>query len=151
VISVTKKYVEETRGATLNELAVTDCEALLRRCSVGRLAVEVPGTSPLVVPVNYVMDGPIIVFRSAAGQKLAHIHNRMVSFEIDEIDHFHRSGWSVLVRGMAEATVDLGNDGTAVDSWTNTPKMHVVRINPSKITGRVLVMPPAAISELGYL
>jgi hypothetical protein len=148
---MTQESAEQTRGATLNELAPADCEALLRRCSVGRLAIEVPGTSPLVVPVNYVMDGPIIVFRSAAGQKLAHIHNRMVSFEIDEVDHYHRSGWSVLVRGMATSTVDLANDGTPVDSWTNTPKLHVVRIVPSKITGRVLVMPPPAVSELGYL
>ena len=62
-----------------------------------------PGVvSPLVVPVNYsVEDGPSIVFRSGAGEKLNAATEEIVGIQVDEIDPFHQIGWSVLVEGSA--------------------------------------------------
>lgn len=137
--------------ASVDELTEADCLTLLRRFSVGRIAIAMPGTSPLVVPVNYVMDGHDIVFHTGAGQKLSHLEDQMVSFQIDEIDYFHRRGWSVLVRGMAIVSLDLTPDVGASESWTDTPKAHVVRLTPSSFSGRLLVMPAAPGSQRGYL
>ena len=55
----------------------------------------------LVLPVNYVLDGDVIVFRSDPGEKLDAIDGHPASFQIDFIDAFHHTGWSVLVRGTA--------------------------------------------------
>jgi nitroimidazol reductase NimA-like FMN-containing flavoprotein (pyridoxamine 5'-phosphate oxidase superfamily) len=53
--------------------------------------------------VNYVRDrAGVIVIRTAAGTKLATADHANVTFEVDEIDQRTRSGWSVLVRGLAE-------------------------------------------------
>jgi len=43
------------------ELTVGQCEALLRSCTVGRVALSTP-TGPHVIPVNYtVVDDAVIV------------------------------------------------------------------------------------------
>src|SRR3712207_8736239 len=51
---------------------------------------------------NYGMDGETIVIRTSPGTKLSATQHANVTFEVDEIDQFARSGWSVLVRGLAD-------------------------------------------------
>jgi hypothetical protein len=62
-----------------------------------------------------------------------------VAFEIDEIDPGARDGWSVLVQGpahhMTEDELDAA-DGTRVESWAPGDREMIVRIVPSRITGR---------------
>jgi hypothetical protein len=53
--------------------------------------------------VNYALDHDgAIVIRTDAGTKLAAANHATVTFEVEEIDQRTRSGWSVLVRGLAE-------------------------------------------------
>lgn len=84
----------------LDEIDVDECWRLLATQPVGRVAVIV-GRYPLVFPVNYVLDGRHIVFRTGIGTKLWAIDRSNVTFEVDELDLVGRTGWSVMVRGAA--------------------------------------------------
>jgi uncharacterized protein len=118
-----------------------ECLELLGRRSVGRLAV-INGGHPLVLPVNYVVEGREVVFRTDAGTKLLAAERAPVAFQIDEIDEESHHGWSVLVSGHAEEITDY--DARAVRElrdiplhpWAGGPKAHWVRIRASSITGR---------------
>ena len=89
-------------SAVSEELAVEECWELLDRNTVGRLAVDIAGW-PDIFPINYVVDGDTIVFRSGAGTKLAGaVLNRHVAFEIDGyLAERTVSRWSVVVKGNA--------------------------------------------------
>ena len=88
-------------SAVSEELAVEECWELLDRNTVGRLAVDIAGW-PDIFPINYVVDGDTIVFRSGAGTKLAGaVLNRHVAFEIDGYLPDERVAWSVVVKGNA--------------------------------------------------
>ena len=94
-----------TTPTVLETLTRPACEALLANGSVGRLAVVV-GDEPHIVPVNYVADGAIIVFRTAAETVLTEASLRKVAFEVDGIHEKRRSGWSVCVHGYGREITD---------------------------------------------
>jgi nitroimidazol reductase NimA-like FMN-containing flavoprotein (pyridoxamine 5'-phosphate oxidase superfamily) len=86
---------------SLDELGVDECWRLLGTQPVGRVAVIV-GHYPLVFPVNFAVADKSIVYRTGSGTKLHAIHRSNVTFEVDEIDLVHLSGWSVMVKGVAQ-------------------------------------------------
>ena len=136
---------------TLEAISRDECLALLAGGVVGRLALAVPGAPPLVVPVNYILDGDVIVFRSDPGEKVLQLRGNPVSFQLDQIDPYRRTGWSVLVQGVAyEATPHEMGDLT-VEPWAPGEKSHWVRIVPAAITGRRIVLPELPLSRAGYL
>ena len=115
-----------------------ECLRLLASVPLGRF-VRVVGGAPHVVPVNHVVDGDGIVFRSD-GRK----HGR-VAFEADSYDQDTRSGWSVVVHGDAEEVTRFDDPETwtrvhelPVDPWAGGEKGHWIRIRPTSITGRRL-------------
>jgi len=81
--------------SALEELSREECLRLLGDHKVGRVAVADPGEAPLVVPVNYLLDGEAVVFRSGTGSKLRALAGTPISFQLDEVDLLHWSGWSV--------------------------------------------------------
>jgi nitroimidazol reductase NimA-like FMN-containing flavoprotein (pyridoxamine 5'-phosphate oxidase superfamily) len=87
--------------AELQHLSQDECFALLATQEIGRIGINAEHY-PLIFPVNYALDHGVIVIRSGAGTKLTHASHANVTFEVDEIDQRHRSGWSVLVSGLAE-------------------------------------------------
>jgi uncharacterized protein len=126
----------------LNELAVAECWELLATQAIGRVAVIV-GHYPLVFPVNYAVDGKTILYRTGVGTKLYAIHRSNVTFEVDEIDTAHRSGWSVMVKGVAQelshkrdrqvvSRAELGG----ADPWAGGDREHLIRIVADQVTGR---------------
>src|SRR5690242_13200475 len=93
--------------ATLfEELDRDTCLGLLQTRSVGRLAVTRPDGPPLLVPVNYTVLRGSIVFRTTPGTKLTRLVTEPVSFEVDEWDPEGRTGWSVVVQGLAYEASD---------------------------------------------
>jgi hypothetical protein len=52
--------------------------------------------------VNYALDQRAVVVRTHPGTKLSAADHANVTFEVDHIDPISRSGWSVLIRGLAE-------------------------------------------------
>ncbi len=56
----------------------------------------------MVLPVNYAVQGDLVVFRTGDGTKLERAHGTKVAFEVDEVDAGTGSGWSVVVQGVTE-------------------------------------------------
>lgn len=129
-----------------------ECYRLLRSQQIGRLGVNAEHY-PLIFPVNYGLDGDTIVIRTAPGTKLAAAQHANVTFEVDEVDQYARSGWSVLVRGLAEEVTEAhGPDlvrrthAVGVRPWAPGEHGHWLRLIPHGITGRRIVpgeLPPA--------
>jgi nitroimidazol reductase NimA-like FMN-containing flavoprotein (pyridoxamine 5'-phosphate oxidase superfamily) len=128
----------------LREIAREDCLALLAGTSVGRLAF-VDGDWPVILPVNYAVDGETIVFRTDPGLKLATVPLRKVAFEVDDVDPDTGTGWSVLVRGHTfEITRAIDRRSTIrldlpVHPFAPGEKGHWIQIEADEITGRRLV------------
>ncbi|PRY50724.1 nitroimidazol reductase NimA-like FMN-containing flavoprotein (pyridoxamine 5'-phosphate oxidase superfamily) [Geodermatophilus tzadiensis] len=136
----------------MEELSADECSRLLATQEIGRLAVNAEH-HPLVFPVNYAVDGTTIVIRTAPGTKLAAADHANVTFEVDEIDRRTRSGWSVLVRGVAEevgpghrADLVARTEATGVQPWAPGEHGRWLRLIPTSVTGRRIVpgeLPPA--------
>ena len=144
---------------SLDEIPAEECYRLLGTHEIGRLGVNA-GPQPLIFPVNYGMDGSTIVVRTRPGTKLAAARHANVAFEVDEIDRGTRSGWSVLVQGLAEevgeehrAELVARTHATGVRPWAPGESGHWLRIIPQHVSGRRIVpgeLPPA-VDPRGYL
>lgn len=119
-------------------LSEDECWNLLARGEIGRLALAVQ-SEPDIFPVNYVVDGPRVLFRTAPGSKLAELSvNPRVAFEVDEFDGTFAA--SVVLKGVAERLelqreIDVA-DALPLTPWIPTLKYRWVRIAPTSITGR---------------
>ena len=96
-----------------------------------------------MLPVNYVVVGDVVVFRTGEGLKLDTVPLANVAFEVDQVDAGTQSGWSIVVQGVAEEITD---DGWLAESlrhavlhtWLPKRADHYVRIRPRLISGRRL-------------
>lgn len=125
----------------LSVLTEGECLELLEQESVGRVAWNEP-EGPVVLPLNYAMDGPAIVFRTSLNTKLAQqLHLGFASFQIDDHDDFTQSGWSVLVRGVLSCTESrqAEADEYKVVPWAAGERHFVLRITPLMISGRRII------------
>ena len=98
-----------------------------------------------IFPINYVVDGQSLVFRTAPGTKLV---EAVISSEVAlEIDGFtDDDAWSVVAKGPAQR-IELQAEIAAADAlplrpWAPTLKYTYVRITPTKVTGRGFVRGP---------
>jgi len=122
------------------ELTKSECFDLLAQEHLGRVAF-VDDLGPLVVPVNFVLDRHMVVFRTGEGTKLdAAVRGSRVAFEVDGADPAARTGWSLLVRGEAIEVTDPAElarlRALRLDPWAPGAKTHYVRILPAVLTGR---------------
>jgi nitroimidazol reductase NimA-like FMN-containing flavoprotein (pyridoxamine 5'-phosphate oxidase superfamily) len=132
----------------VDELTYQQSMQLLATQDIGRLAVMVEHY-PQVFPVNYRLDGDIVVFRTHVGTKLLAAHHNNVAFEVDHLDPATRSGWSVLIQGMAEdiegkrpGPVTERSHQLDIQPWAPGDKPRLVRIIPAKTTGRRISSDP---------
>jgi len=127
-----------TSTAQFEELDRDVCLELLQGQSVGRVAVTVPDGPPHVVPVNYTMLRGSVVFRTMPGTKLTRLVTEPVTFEADEWDSDGRTGWSVVIQGLAYEASDREMDYEHVhlDSVAERQNSRWVRLAPDTITGR---------------
>ena len=94
--------------------------------------------------MNYIIDGDLIVFRTAPGEKFDSIPTRPVAFEVDGMERWSRSGWSVLVQGFGrDMTEAVGSQyeefrARSIDLWAPGEKPHWLAIEVGHITGRRL-------------
>ncbi len=129
--------------ATLEEIDAGDCWDLLRARGVGRLGICY-GVAPDIFPVNYVVDGQTIVFRTEPGTKLAGATLMpAVAFEVDDVDEANRVAWSVVAHGRAVELETLGElmeaEALPLEPWAPGAKRHWVRIEVTNLTGRRIV------------
>lgn len=128
--------------AGLEILGFLDCLRLLDSVPVGRVGFFADGEI-VILPVNHVVDGQNVVFRTGAGSKLSSVESKnLVGFEVDSYDTQTRSGWSVVISGFTEVVEsddeirrlnDLG-----LNPWARTVEDTPtwIRIRPTSITGR---------------
>lgn len=125
-------------------LSDDECWELLRSQSLGRIGLSV-GDDPDIFPLNYVVNGDKVVFRTGEGTKLFELAvNGKVAFEVDDYDA--TGGWSVIVKGTAERLVNMGEinaaDELPLKPWVASMKYNYVAITVTAISGRRFVFGP---------
>ena len=123
----------------LEILERSDCMQLLGEATIGRLAIS-SGALPVILPVNFLLDSERILIRTSAGTKLAAaLANAVVAFEIDEVDSFTHTGWSVAVTGFAREITDADELARIrrlpLAHWAPTDG-HVVAVSTDVVSGR---------------
>jgi len=130
-----------TDRAGLEILHLGDCFGLLGSEPVGRIGF-LAGGEVIILPVNFLVDGQDVVFRTAPGSKLSSIEvGHYVGFEADAYDPATETGWSVLVSGLAEIVDDEADaarlNALGLRSWGGgAAELVWVRIRPSSVSGR---------------
>lgn len=123
-------------------LSEQECHRLLAQQNVGRVAFDGAAGFPVVVPVNYVVDGDIIAFRTSPGEKLESIPSQPVAFQVDGFDRVTHTGWSVLAQGIGlDMTTAPGVRyerlrRRAVSAWAPGEKSGWLAIDVRYIAGR---------------
>ncbi len=114
-----------------------ECLRLLDAAPIGRLGFVDQG-SPVILPVNFAVEGRSIAFRTAAGSKLSTaLLERPVCLEVDGWDAVARSGWSVLAKGYAMHHDDGGRTEASVRPWSRPElREHWVSIMVEELSGR---------------
>lgn len=141
--TVTNSSPAPTDRHGLEVLPLAQCLTLLRSRPLGRLAYLDAG-SPMIVPVNHLVDGSTVVLRTVAGRKLdAAIVGKPVAFQLDDHDPARGTGWSVVVRGRAEILEDedrIARYESQLDSWAIAEGSEAawVRIAADEVSGRRL-------------
>ena len=129
-------------------LAEDGCLSLLKSREVVRITFEFKGRLE-IFPVNYGVDGAVIVFRTSPGTKLEAVPKTSVAFEVDSWDSASGVGWSVIARGRAEdVTTNIGRVAEHLRWMPVEPaapggRWHWLAIKPTEITGRRFHVPPA--------
>ena len=125
------------------ELSTEDCQRLLRAGTVGRVAVSTPG-GPHIVPVNYVVSGDAVIFRTSPYSVLgSHARNSLLAFEIDHLDPRQDHSWSVVVRGRCEfiddpRELDAHDDAKRPKAWVTGSRNLFLRLPLTEVSGRSL-------------
>ncbi len=136
---------ERRLNTGLETLDRAECVEFLRTSSVGRLAMAGTGGRIEVFPVNYVLNGEDVVFRTQVGTKLAASSGQNVAFEVDCLDPPDGRPWSVVVHGTADRLDNLGSglagSQVALTSWVTSVKPHLLRVTADEITGRRILAP----------
>lgn len=132
--------MENTPGP-VTALSDRECWDRLSEQELGRLVTRV-GDVLDIFPVNYVVDGGTLLFRTAEGSKLTELTiNDEVLFEVDE--HTDTDAWSVVVRGTARRLLTADEvseaDALPLTPWIPTVKYNYVRIVPTSVSGRDFV------------
>jgi uncharacterized protein len=126
----------------VRELSRSECETLLRRDVIGRVAIATP-TGPHVMPLNYsVTDGSVVLCTTPYSLLGTYGRDSMLAFEIDHFEHAQQRGWSVVVRGRAEPVEDAGDLARLVRllprPWAAGRRLLYLRIPLTEVTGRRL-------------
>jgi len=131
-----------SRHSGIEVIDEDECLRLLGEEEIGRVAVVV-GATPMILPVNYALDGEAIVFRTMPGSRLD-VGQGHAAFEVDNFDKERKSGWSVLVTGHLEAVSwyqakDMRRlQDLPVTPWAEGDRHLWLRLRPSFITGRIV-------------
>jgi CBS domain-containing protein len=136
------RMIEEDGLDALDEAA---CRWLLAQEHVGRLALSSAG-APVVFPVNYAVGGDDVLFFTGEGTKLsAAVAAGVAAFEIDHVDAWNRTGWSVVATGrlreVVEPVVVAGARAAGLRPWAEGDRPHLVALQVERLTGRRIVAP----------
>ena len=128
--------------AGLEILPFAACLRLLDSVPVGRVGFLADGEI-VILPVNHLMDGSDVIFRTGSGSKLSSVGSKNpIGFEADQYDARTRSGWSVVISGFTEVVESDAEierfERLGLQSWGGAAAgdPYWVRIRPTSVTGR---------------
>ena len=127
-------------------LAPAECWKYLKSSYIGRLAV-VNGAVPEIFPLNFMIVGEAVVFRTAPGTKLrALLRGTAVAFEVDGLNPYGTEVWSVVIKGEPAPfegnPASLQEAGPDREPWQPGLKEHLVQVRPNDISGRRFAVSP---------
>lgn len=101
-----KNFSMQGESRALDRVTRQESVELLSSAVVGRVVFTVSAL-PAVVPVSFGVLDDTLVLRTSEGTRLAAAADGgVLAFEADEIDPVARTGWSVVVTGLAEIVTD---------------------------------------------
>jgi nitroimidazol reductase NimA-like FMN-containing flavoprotein (pyridoxamine 5'-phosphate oxidase superfamily) len=132
-----------TTSGSPERLDRDECLRLIAPGGIGRVGFD-DGEGPSVLPVNYVVAGDTVVFRTSFGGRIntgvttvVRGAEARVAFEVDAIDAERHAGWSVLLRGPAHhltaAEIETLPD---VRTWAGGERESYVSLRPVEVSGR---------------
>ncbi len=124
---------------SLEALSTREAVALLSTIPVGRVVFTV-GALPAIVPVAFAVYDGAVVMRTSPESRLAKAApGGVLAFEIDDIDAETRTGWSVVVMGVATVVADpeqrAAIDGV-VETFAPGQRDVCIRLPLTVVTGR---------------
>ncbi|WP_031077891.1 helix-turn-helix domain-containing protein [Streptomyces sp. NRRL S-118] len=128
----------------LVELGEPECWQLLGSNGVGRVGVATE-TGPAILPVNYLVLGGDVAYRTSPDAAPAGAAGHEVAFEVDRIDDAFSRGWSVLVVGEARAVtephaVERLETHSRSTPWAGGVRELWITVTPGRVTGRRIVV-----------
>jgi len=133
--------VERWFAGHLQDIDEAECWELAGSREVGRVAY-VDDRGPVVVPITYAVGEGSVLFRVAPYSQLAkYLPGAQAALEVDDIDYFTRSGWSVVIRGRIRQPGDDDVPGPEAGPtpWPEGQRTLLLRLTPSVVTGRRLL------------
>lgn len=126
----------------LARLSEDECWQRLGTHGIGRIGLTAE-PAPVILPVNFLVDGHTIVYRTEAGGTAAAADGDHAAFEADHIDEHHSRGWSVLITGKAHHLTDPGTIESltarpGAEPWAGGKRELWIRIRPDQVTGRTI-------------
>ena len=132
------------------ELPASECLGLLGSVDVGRIAWIQNGAAR-ILPVNHrVLNGRVMIRTGADSELATQATGTAVAFEVDNVDFWRLTGWSVVVNGVCQVVDDEGIRSLATESltsWVEGAKATVLTIDPTSMTGRRLTPGPVPEEE----
>lgn len=127
-------------GGRVEELDAAECRRLLESATVGRLGYT-SEQGPRIIPVNYAVRLDSVAFRTGQQTEVARLAlGRVVAFEVDQVDDFLRSGWSVLIVGklaeMSPSAVRMLNVTQTPVPWAGGDRTLFCEIPLTEVSGR---------------
>ena len=141
----------EPESEGIEVLSEEACLDLLATTSIGRIGLSA-GSLPVILPVNFVLDGGSIVVATGPGLKLraAQAHD-VACLEVDHHDPVSHLGWSVLVTGRLEEirrpAAREAVERLPLAPWRQISDVHFIRLSMDLLSGRRLRRERAAPPE----
>lgn len=123
------------------ELSQERCWDLLRSNTTGRFGFLQQGRV-MILPVNYLVDGQSIYFRTAGDGSIAEaVPSLESSLQIDDSRADRSEGWSVLVSGASSRVEDQDLltrlwGKVMAEPWAGGERNLFIRIHAESVTGR---------------
>jgi hypothetical protein len=133
-----------TDERSLGELSRAEALYLLASVSFGRL-VFTHQALPAIRPVNHLVEGDRVVIGLSAGAG-----GTVVAYEADSLDPAERSGWTVIVVGLARLEADSDavlRYRTRLRPWLAGAMTDILTISSEIVTGYRLI-PAVAPDEI---
>jgi nitroimidazol reductase NimA-like FMN-containing flavoprotein (pyridoxamine 5'-phosphate oxidase superfamily) len=132
----------------LSTLDAEECMARLASVPFGRV-VFTHRALPAIRPVNHIVDRGQVIIRTNLGTAIGSAAGRgtVVAYEADAIDPVTRTGWSVVVTGVAQVITEpdeVARYQGLLDAWVDGERNRVIRIPAELVSGYELLARAAA-------